>query len=365
MLDNKSILFVISSSDVGGAGKMIKLLANSVCHHFRHTTLLELYSPVRGKEIDDAINVIPLGIKMDGKLSFRLRAIRLIRSQIKSIKPDIVVTFVSHECMLTRFATIGLKTKVCSCEREDPYTFPWIDKILFSIAYRLSDYAFFQLPKARDFYGKSLLRKSFVIPNVFIPPKGFNPFNGERKKTIVSAGRFVEQKGYDMLINAFAIVHKSHPEYSLVLYGEGPLENSYKIQSSKLGIKDSLYLPGYVKDVASAIREDGIFVLSSIFEGIPNSLIEAMSTGIPCVATDCSPGGPRYLSDNGKRLILVPMNDCKKIAESICYLIENPEYADKLGDSGRYVLELLEPQKILGMWLTAFENILGNKKSEI
>lgn len=105
-----------------------------------------------------------------------------------------------------------------------------------------------------------------MIPNPFILSDFVEPYKGERNKTIVSAGRFAPEKCYDVLINAFANVNKIHPDYKLILYGEGPLLDDYKQQAQQLHIENKVDFPGYVGSVAATVRKEGIFVLSSYYE---------------------------------------------------------------------------------------------------
>ena len=144
----------------------------------------------------------------------------------------------------------------------------------------------------------------------------------------------------------------------MILYGEGPFLEQYKQQAERLGISGLIEYPGYVKGVAKAIREDGVFVLSSRYEGIPNSLIEALSIGIPCVSTDCTPGGPRFLTKDGNNGLLVPVDDVDAMADSINTIIENAELANRLSELGPTILSELSDDVISKKWIEAFGSIL-------
>lgn len=357
-MQDKSILFIINNLDLGGAGKMMKYVINISSAWFKNVSLIEVYAKEASKEIPERVKAFPLGIEVKGVFGFRYKIIKSIRDIVKCEKPDLVLTFVSDMCVNTRIATLGLNTIVCSADRGDPYTetFPWT--ILTPWAFNKSDYCFFQLDKARDCYSAKVQKKSFVIPNVFIARPGNTPYNGERKKTIVSAGRFVVEKGYDVLIKVFAKVHKKYPEYTMTIYGEGPFIDQYHKLAQELSVDDFITYPGYVKDVAASIREDGVFVLPSRYEGIPNSLIEALSVGIPCVATDCSPGGPMFLTKGGKNGIIVPIDDVEAMTDAVLRIIENPKLAKELEIKGPEILDDLKDEVISKMWYDVFKQIL-------
>lgn len=354
-----SVLFIIDYLDFGGAGKMMKYVANICANHFDDISLLSLYEKERSGSLSEKVKFYSLEESQTGGALWRINLIKKLRGKIKAIRPDVVCTFVSDTCFSVRLATLGMNLKVVSAERGDPYTntFPWT--ILVKWAYVYSNYCFFQLEKARDYYGDRVARKSFVIPNVFIAKPGNTPYRGERKKTIVSAGRFVKEKGYDVLIKAFAKVHEIHPEYTMTIYGEGTLIDQYHKLAKELGVDGLITYPGYVKDVAASVREDGVFVLPSRYEGIPNSLIEALSVGIPCVATDCSPGGPMFLTKGGKNGLIVPIDDIEAMTEAILRIIENPQMTKELEANGPEIVNELKDEVISNMWLNAFDKIFS------
>lgn len=357
-MQNKKILFVINYLDLGGAGKMLKYVANLCAKNFDDVSVLTLYEKKQTEDLSEKIQYFSLDDNAKGGIVWRLLLLRKLRRKIKEINPAVVCTFVSDACVTTRLATLGLNLKVVSAERGDPFTESFLWDKLTRWAYGKSDYCFFQLAKARDFFGEKVAKKSFVIPNVFVQEEGVTPYHGERRKTIVSAGRFVAEKRYEVLIEAFAKVHERHPEYSMIIYGEGPFIDKYHELAKSLKVDEYITYPGYVKGVAKAVREDGIFVLPSLYEGIPNSLIEALSVGIPCVSTDCTPGGPYFLTKGGKNGLLVPVDDSKAMAEAIYKIIEDQNIADDLSRRGPSIVDELTNEMVSKQWIDAFAKII-------
>ena len=355
----KKILIVCGYLNVGGAGKVIKFVCNS-CKSEYDFHVLSFYDDEEPSGLDTEIYFEKILFKADWtRIVWRIKAIKKLRQRIIEIKPDIVCCFVSDIAFMTRLAVEGYKTfKFVSAERGVPYSIPPMWQKLTQWTYDHSDYCIFQLDRARNFFSKKVQEKSFVIANPFEPKFDMTPYTGERKKTIVSAGRFVAQKGYETLIDAFATVYKRHPEYQLILYGNGPDKDAYLERAEKLGIKERMQFPGYVKNVTEAVREDGVFVLSSVFEGIPNALIEAMSVGIPTVSADCSPGGADFLTNGGELGLLVPVGDSEKMADAICRVIEDQELSKKLSAKSICIKERLNPQKITSEWISIFATIL-------
>lgn len=119
---------------------------------------------------------------------------------------------------------------------------------------------------------------------------------------------------------------------------------------SDLGLNGKVLLPGATNDVPRAIYKAGIYVLSSDFEGMPNALIEAMALGLPCISTDCPCGGPRNLIKNGENGILVPVDDVKSLSNQLLKLIEDKEYAYRLGNNAFNLRKTLKQDIICQKW---------------
>lgn len=357
-MNNQSILFIGGLLDVGGAGKMLKFVANVCADIFSDVSILSCSQTERPNNINSQIHFFSTSIPSKITIKSRIHTMREIRSIVKKLSPDIVCAFTSEISVMSRLATLGLKTKFVSAERGDPYTLPFIWKVLARTSYSLSNACIFQLEGARDFFGKGVAKKSFVIPNPFVLSSNVEPYCGVRKKTIVSAGRFQPEKRFNVLIDAFSIVISKYPDYSLTIFGEGPLLSEYKKQLEKLDLSEKVSFPGYISNVAEGVRQEGIFVLPSLYEGIPNVLLEAISVGIPSVATDCSPGGPAFLLDNGARGLIVPLEDSEKMAQAIIKLIEDKELYHRYEAAGPAIRKELEPRKIASLWKNTFVLVL-------
>lgn len=364
-MDNRKIVYVINSLKVGGAAKMLKYVANLSKEIFDEVSIISIYdTDYSSQELRTGIKVRSLGFENINRFKRQFLMVFAIRKAIEDFHPRYVCAFIGHVNVMVRMATWSMKDVIMmSAERGDPFTQPIIWKWITKWAYRTSNYCFFQLENQRDFFGDKTASKSFVIPNPFVTNTPVEPYYGERNKSIVSAGRFGFEKCYNDLIDAFYIVHQKHPDYRLVLYGEGPMLPEYEKQVAKLGIKDFVSFPGYVKSVAKEIQKEGVFVLSSLFEGIPNSLIEAMSIGIPCVATDCTPGGPAFLFNNQERGVLVKVHDSQAMADAICRYIEDSAFAHENGTKAIKVLDDLKENRIREQWYDAFNRIIENGRN--
>ncbi|MEJ0063845.1 MAG: glycosyltransferase [Alphaproteobacteria bacterium] len=147
-----------------------------------------------------------------------------------------------------------------------------------------------------------------------------------RQKTapvIMACGRLVPQKGFDILLRAFAELHKTMPS-RLVILGDGPMRPALLALAEELGIKDDVALPGFAANPYPCFARGDLFVLSSRVEGLSNVLIEALAVGTPIVSTDCPPG-PREVLAGGKFGRLVPVDDVQAMAEAMKEELQRPK----------------------------------------
>jgi glycosyltransferase involved in cell wall biosynthesis len=144
----------------------------------------------------------------------------------------------------------------------------------------------------------------------------------------------LDQKGWDTLLESFALVRQAVPGVRLRLVGDGPDRNAILRQASRLGVKDALELTGFAFEPYSLIEEGDIYVLPSRWEGLPNALLEAMALGLPVVATDC-PTGPREILEGGEHGVLVPVDDVPTLAAALVSLLRDDERRSLLASRAR------------------------------
>lgn len=250
-------------------------------------------------------------------------------------------------------------------ERGDPYvtiTNGIKDKILLKFI-NSSKGAVFQTKGASEFYSKRLQERGTVIPNaIFLTVKENSEKRlVDRDKTVVYVGRFQNiQKRMDVLLRGFKLFLNNHPDYILKMYGSG--ETDYvKSLISDLGIEDSVKLMGAVKNPMSKIMNDGMYVLTSDYEGIPNSLLEAMAIGLPCISTDCTPGGARLLIQDGINGQLIPRDDPKVLCDAMSKFAYDRLFAQNCGKEAQKVLERFSKDKIGKMWVDYITKIAGSR----
>ena len=199
-----------------------------------------------------------------------------------------------------------------------------------------------------------MLSNKTVIPNPLT--KYPDVHSSQNSKTVISVGRYDPVKGFDMLIDAWAIVSNTHPDWRLKIIGPGD-KTPYMEQVKRLKLEQYVSCMGASNRIYDEMAEASFYVLSSRSEGFGLVLVEAMAVGLPCVAFSCSPG-PRSIVSHHQNGILVEKDNVLKLAEAICYMIENnlirEEYAVQAQiDAARYRVE-----NIMQKWITLFDMIM-------
>lgn len=179
-------------------------------------------------------------------------------------------------------------------------------------------------------------------------------------KKFITAGRLVYLKNYQSLINAWKIVSQKHPDWLLEIWGDGLLKENLLNQINSFKLNDKVFLKGYTNDIISKMLDSSGYVLSSLHEGMPLVLIEAMSCGLPIVSYACQ-CGPKDLIENGKNGFLCEVSDEKKLAEHICTIIEDNTLRIKMGQASKKKAEEFQLDRILTKWINLFQTLINNK----
>jgi glycosyltransferase involved in cell wall biosynthesis len=276
-----------------------------------------------------------------------------LRGELRRLSPDCVVSFVDQVNVVTGLASIGLGARLVMAERTDPLMVPiskgW--RMLRDAAYRLADVVVFQTASAARGMRPGLRPRLRVIPNpVTLPDLGATPTTDNADgHMLLAVGRLASEKGLDVLIQAFARVAEKFPAWRLVVLGEGPKRRELEVLVAQRGLAGRVDLPGAVADVGAYYRSADLFVLPSRFEGFPNALCEAMSWGVPAIASDC-PSGPREISRDGLDAMLVPPEDPAALAAALARLMSDPAERQRLGSAGRAGIERYDLPVILAAW---------------
>ena len=336
-----------------GAPKIMVWLSEYLAGRGHDVALVAIYGCGEALPAPEGVKLIALDLKQSPNPLFRKTlglwsAEKKLLEVLEDLGPDLCLTFMDTAGLLLLFVKRFRGLKVYCSERADPDRGGPVSAFIRKRLTLLSDGVVFQTEGARDCFRGLALPRNRVIPNPVSPsPVSWQGPGGP----LVWAGRFDNrQKRLDVLLEAFRLVLETLPEARLVMYGDGPDLGRTKALAESMGLSGRVSFPGFEKDLSEKLARGGAFVMSSDFEGIPNVLIEAMAAGLPCVVTDCSPGGARVLIRDGVDGLITPRGDARALAEAAARLLSDPELARTLGANAARITEKFSPEKLGAEW---------------
>jgi len=349
----------------GGAERVISTLSNG---EFGRKNEIYILTVIKGKpeyKLNDKVKHKGITTEDDyfgkGKVKTLPAVCRGYYRMVKKLQPDVILCFLPEPCFIAGLYRDILKIPVIGSERGNPY-YQFgnpVYKFLGNWLYGKADGFVFQTQGAKEFFNKKVRENSVIIGNPVTHEELPVVAMSERKKEIVAVGRFTAEKNYPLLFRAWKEVFKKHPDFRLRIYGKYEKDSDEVKLIDRLGLSESIILAGPTDDIRQKINDAYAFVLTSFSEGLPNALMEAMSIGLPVVATDCPSGGPGQLIKDGVNGLLVENRNEKAVADGINKLIDAPELAERLGRNARETGDVYAEDKIADAWIRYVESI-GN-----
>ena len=350
----KEICFVTIAMKGGGTERVIAVLANRFANLQYRVKIMMIAGNEVQYQLDSRIQIISVAGPTGGNMVERINRIRKMREEFRNSKSMVIFSMGTVANLFTILSDVGLKNKIIISERNDPnrvnhkpITLPL--KVFRNFLYHRANRIVFQTKEAATNFPGSLMKKSVVIPNPI--PEGLpDVYVGERKKEVVTAGRLTLQKNQKMLINAFSKFVEIYPEYLLNIYGTGELQSELEEQIDILQLGDKVQLCGFASDLYEKIKASGIYVSCSDWEGISNSLVEALALGIPTIATDCPVGGSKMCIKDGENGLIIPMGDEEELFSKMCLIASNKKYAEDLSKNAIQIRQEYSEGKIVDLW---------------
>ena len=365
------LTLVCSSLEAGGAERVLSDLANAWVERGHSVTLVSVYAFESGKDffsLDPRVRRIRLADSIDlaRPSSGWWGRLLLLRRVLKEFRPKVAVAFMDKIAVTTLMATWGLGIPVIACERTNP-AFHVIGRrwsLLRRLMYPLAGAVTVQTKTAGAGLNLKLPGLNLrVIPNAFstvlAARKPLKRGQGNRVPRLVAMGRLSREKGIDLLVEAFSLVAGRFPRWELWVWGEGAERQRLERQVASLGLAGRVFLPGNTAAPWDELQKADIFVLPSRYEGMPNSMLEAMALGRPVVAFHCQ-GVLQELTRGGKDAVLVPEEDVKALSAELARLMNDEAERSRLGEAALSVRERYSPDRILALWDELFDEVMAN-----
>lgn len=392
-----NIIFFLHSFSIGGAERRCATVANSFAQRGDHVIAVLLDSPDILFDLDKRVQVfyLPEGgeevllnrgatsrfkngsiVKIATPEKEKLRTDKnaytdemfddliktysnRIRDFIKKFPDYIVVSWVSLYSVACAMALADLPNKFVFVECNAPdaeFDAQHYFNALKRTYYPRANAAVFQTENEKAFYDYLERTKKYVIPNP-VADLGIPRYTATRKKAIVTYCRLRKAKRLPLLIDAFAIFYESFPEYQLHIFGEGNEKTELVEYINKKNLRHAVMIKDFDINIHRKVHDYMMFVSSSRFEGMSNSMLEAMSIGLPVVCTDCYGGGARAVIKDGENGLLVPIENADALAQGMKRIAGNPSLANRLSENAVKIKDTLAKDKICQLWHNAFNEI--------
>lgn len=362
-----SVMFVLPGISAGGSEHVVNNVASHlsalgwrvVVATFAETDATSFY-PYPPEVTLRRMGIPPSRSRPLASIRDTAKRVASLRQVISDEKPSLLISFLTRTNILAILAATGMGVPVVVSERNNPALqsigAPW--RLLRRLLYPVAAGLVTMTKGARDYFPARVRARTWVIPNSVHRPTSLEPRREGR--TLTAVGRLVPQKGFDLLIDAFAIVAPKHPDWQLLIWGEGPERAALEAQRDCLGLSGRVLMPGVTLGPGSWVGSADLFVLSSRYEGWGIVLLEAMVSGLPVVSFDCQ-WGPREMIEDGVDGLIVPREDSAALAATLDGLMGDAFRRERLGAAAVLSSRRFDPACILAQW----ESVAGEVMSRM
>jgi glycosyltransferase involved in cell wall biosynthesis len=360
------VLFYIHSLAAGGAERVTANLANHWAGKGCDVSIATVESatfdfyPLDASVKRFAFELSGASAGLVGAIAGNFRRIMALRRLIRTTRPDVVIAMMTMSNIQLALARVGLREIVAiGSERTHPPKMP-----LGAIWERLRKHSYRFLDSVVALTQESKLwlesntnaRHVVVIPNAVQWPMAKNDpvidsasRVGADRTLVLAVGRLDQYKGFDLLIPAFASLTQDFPKWDLAILGEGPERSKLEALIEREGVVNRVHLLGRAGNVGDWYERADLYVMSSRFEGFPNTLIEAMAAGLPVLSFDCDTG-PRDIIRPDCDGVLVSDSDGTALAAAMRRLMSDSVCRRRLGTRAREVTERFSMAAVASKW---------------
>ncbi len=374
------LALVISSLGGGGAERVMSLLASAWAENGEEVSLITFARtgqdtyPLHRAVQRIGLDLVGPSHNWAGAVVNNIRRVLRLRKVLRSLQPDVVVSFMTETNVLAVLAAIPCALPVVVGERTSPdahrLTTPWSGLRRYayrraaavvaqteSIAAWLRD----EVPGARIHFIPNPVRVNVDVEPDAIANVAMAVCRDY--KTVLAVGRLSKEKGFDLLLRAFSATSGKHPDWRLVVLGEGQERLPLERLARDLGVADRILIPGFSKTPHVVMGQAELFVLSSRYEGMPGALLEAMACGCPCISFNCR-AGPAELIEHGTNGWLVPAEDVAALTAAMERLMDNQSQRERLGGAARNTATAYSVDATLRRWEETLTTILYVRPKE-
>jgi glycosyltransferase involved in cell wall biosynthesis len=274
---------------------------------------------------------------------------------VKTFAPDVVVSFTDTTNITSIVACLGNRVPVVVSERIDPsrHDIGWVRQVLRAYTYPLARFIVVPSQRIANYFAPSLQSKMRVIGNpVPVCHVKAQPSvaNGDGRRRIIAVGRHEPQKGFDLLLEAFVLIAEAHPDWDLVIFGEGPDRSKLEARVRALKLGQRVILKDVVADVFKELAASHLVAFPSRYEGFPNALAEGLAMGLPAVGYKDVSGVEELIVDGETGLIVEREAGVMGLSDAMSSLMGDDSARGRLGTAAHLHVRRWAPDRIFPLW---------------
>lgn len=288
-----------------------------------------------------------------------------IRREVTRTRPDVIISFVDMMNVIAVAGTARLGIPRVVSERTDPaMSVGWMKARLRDAAYGFAEVLVCQTKTAADRFPAPLQRRIRIIPNP-VPASAARATpdrpDASGRFRMIGVGRLAPQKGFDRLIDAFALIAQRHPEWDLTVFGEGELRAALTGQARRLGIESRVQFPGETPAISDELAKSHVMAFPSLYEGFPNALAEGLAAGLPGVAFVGVAGVDELVVDGETGFIVDGAGGAEALGASLSALMAEPLLRARMGEAARRHVATWEPAGVFARWDSLLDDVSAGR----
>jgi len=369
------LLFLIHSLASGGAERVTANLANHWARGGHDVTIVTIeHAALDHYTLAPSVRRVALGLAGNSAgsvaaLGGNLNRVRAVRRVLRLERPDVAIAMMTQANVLLAIASQGLGLHTIGSERSHPAQMPvgrmW--NVLRRFWYGRLDAMVALAGETRDWLARPTSARNITVianpvPWPFPRQEPVLPVRDDDttgRRLLLAVGRLSEEKGFRTLIKCFAALARVHPEWDLAILGKGDQRPELEAMVDEHGLGERVLLPGVAGNVGDWYVAADLFVMSSRFEGFPNTLAEAMSHGLPAVSFDCDTG-PRDIIRHEVDGLLVEPENAAAMERALDRLMKDETLRGRFAERAAEARERFSPDTTIAKWERLFEQVQGH-----
>ena len=291
---------------------------------------------------------------------------RIIRQTVKALAPDAIISFTDTTNITALLACLGLKVPVIISERIDPseHRIGWAKDLLRAYTYPRARMIVVPSCRVAEYFPASLQSKIRIIGNPIpvAPVTTRASDDGTGRKRVIAVGRYEPQKGFDLLLDAFALIAETHLDWDLVIIGEGPERPRLEAQMQRLQLEARVTLKGVVPDIFRELANSHVMACPSRYEGFPNALAEGLAAGLPAVGYRGVSGVEDLVIDGKTGLLLDLSEGAAGLARALSRVIGDSQFRAAATEAAFEHIRRWAPDHIFALWEELLAEATGRER---